>query len=49
MKTTHYVDESFVFVSLIPHYSRCLVEHILITVTEYVINFKITFEVNEEI
>ena len=38
-----------VFVSLFPHYLQYLVEHILITVTEYVINFKITFDDNEKI
>ena len=45
MDTTHYVDDSFAFVSLLPHYLRYFVKHILITVTKYVINFKITFEI----
>ena len=49
METTHYVNDFFVFTSLLPHYLGYLVEHILITVTEYVINLEIAFEVNEKI
>ena len=44
METPHYVDDSFVFVSLLSH----LVEHILIAMTKYVISFKITFDINEK-
>ena len=49
METIHYVDDSFVFVSLLPYYLCYFVEHILITVAQYVINFKISVEVNEKI
>ena len=42
METINYVDNSFAFVSSLSHYLCYLVEYILITVTEYVINFKIT-------
>ena len=44
MENPHYVDDSFVFASLLSH----LVEHILIAMTKYVISFKITFDINEK-
>ena len=49
METTHYVDDFFVFISRHPHHLWYLVEHILITMTEYAINSEIAFEVNEKI
>ena len=49
MEIIHYVDDSFVFVFLRPYYLWYFVEHILITVTQYVTNFNIAFEVNEKI